>query len=338
MRRWVLAFAFVLSASDVSAQPLTSAAIEPVGSSGSTERGTSGHDVPGPSRFRSGIDLVALNVIVTDAHHALVPGLTANDFTVFEDRVQQDLSFFAATQVPLDLAILLDTSSSMRDRIRTVQRAAVGFASALRPGDRVSVLDIKGSVATLHPLNGDIAAACDAIRRTVAKGDTALYNGVYLALREMAKGHRDNGEVRRQALVVLSDGDDTASLVSADDVMEAARQAGVVIYTITLQPADAVQMAARNGYRYFSRSEYTMKALAQDTGGRAFSSTSVSELAGVYGLITRELASHYILGYTSKNPKSDGSFRRVMVRVPGMQTRTRSGYVATRTGRPTSSR
>ena len=318
MRGWLLPLALVMSTSGAHAQRPT--------------------DAPGSSSFRSGVDLVALNVIVTDGHSNLVTGLAATDFAVFEDGVQQDVSFFAATQVPLDLAILLDTSSSMRDRIRNVQSAAVGFASALRSGDRVSVLDIKGSVATLHPLDADIAAACDAIRRTVAKGDTALYNGVYLALKEMARARRDDGAVRRQAIVVLSDGKDTASLVSADDVMETARSASVAIYTITLRPVDEVLDAARNGYRYFSPNEYTMKAFAQDTGGRAFLSTDISELAGVYSLITQELASQYVLGYTSKNPKRDGSFRSVIVRVPGMQTRTRSGYVAPRTARPPSSR
>ena len=244
----------------------------------------------------------------------------------------------AATQVPLDLAILLDTSSSMRDRIRTVQKAAVGFASALRPGDRVSVWEIKNSVVTLHRLDSDISAACDAIRRTAAKGDTALYNGVYLALKEMTKARPVDGSVRRQAIVVLSDGIDTASLVSDDDVMEEARHAAVAIYTIALRPAYLVQMGARTGYRYFSPGDYTMHALARDTGGRAFLSTDISELTSVYGLITQELASQYVLGYTSKNSKQDGSFRRVSVTVPGMRTRTRAGHIAARADRPISTR
>ncbi|MBI3047816.1 MAG: VWA domain-containing protein [Acidobacteria bacterium] len=311
MKRWLLALALVMRGTALDAQA-------PIDST---------------TTFRSGVDIVALHVVVTDAQHKLVMGLTANDFAVFEDGVRQDVSFFGSAHVPLDLAILLDTSSSMMDRIRMVQDAAVGFASALRPGDRVSVVDIKGSVRILHPLNGDIAAAYDAIRRTVAGGNTALYNGLYLALKDMMNARRQNGEVRRQAIVVLSDGDDTASLVSVDDIMETTKQAGVAVYTITLRPAYGLPPAG-GGYGHFSQSEYVMKALAQETGALAFLSTDIAELAGVYSLITQELASQYVLGYTSKNPARDGSFRRVSVRVPGMRARTRSGYLAPRLDRP----
>ena len=93
--------------------------------------------------FRSGVDLVSLNVIVTDNHDKFVRGLTQTDFSVFEDGIPQDVSFFAAADVPLDLAILLDASSSMSDKMATVQEAAVGFASHLRQGDRVTVVGIR---------------------------------------------------------------------------------------------------------------------------------------------------------------------------------------------------
>src|SRR5258708_37473230 len=86
--------------------------------------------------FRRGVELVSLNVIVTDPKDKFVSGLTQKDFSVFEDGIQQDLSFFAAANVPLDMAILLDMSSSMSDKMATVQEAAVGFASHLRQGGR----------------------------------------------------------------------------------------------------------------------------------------------------------------------------------------------------------
>ena len=124
--------------------------------------------------FRSGVDLVSLNVIVTDNHDKFISGLTQKDFSVFEDGIQQDVSFFAAANVPLDLAVLLDASSSMSDKMATVQEAAVGFASHLREGDRVTVVGIKDTARTLHELDGDVKGACDAIRRTGASGGTAL--------------------------------------------------------------------------------------------------------------------------------------------------------------------
>ena len=287
--------------------------------------------------FRSGVDVVALNVVVTDGQEKFVTGLSAADFAVFEDGVQQDVSFFAATDVPLDLAILLDTSASMTDKMGTVHEAASGFVGSLRGGDRVTVVDIKDATKILYPLDGDLAAAKAAIELTSAKGGTALYNGLYLTLKELAKQRRTNGEVRRQAIVVLSDGDDTASLMSFDDVMVLAKESGISIYTITLKSKYQVRQAAQAGHRHFSQSEYGMRALSQETGGRAFFPMEITELAGVYGLIAEELSTQYSIGYSSKNPKRDGAFRRVVVRVaerPNVRTRTRAGYTSARPARP----
>lgn len=287
--------------------------------------------------FRSGVDLVALNVVVTDAEQNFVKGLSADDFAVYEDGIQQDVSFFAASAVPLDLAILLDTSASMTDKIDTVQQAAIGFAQTLREGDRLIVVDIKDATKILHPLDGDLSAATDAILSTVPRGGTALYNGLYLTLKELEKERGTTGDVRRQAIAVLSDGQDTASLMAFDDVMAQAKRAGIAIYTITLRSRHVIRAAANGGPR-FSQSEFSMKSLAQETGARSFFPTELSDLASVYASIAEELSNQYALGYSSKNPKRDGAFRRVVVRVadiPGVRVRTRSGYQASRPERTT---
>ena len=294
--------------------------------------------VPGAT-FRTGIDLVALNVVVTDSERNFVTGLTANDFAVYEDGVQQNLSFFAASAVPLDLAILLDTSASMTDKIETVQEAAIGFAGTLRPGDRLIVVDIKDATRILHPLDADPFSAADAIRSTVPRGGTALYNGLYLTLKEMVKQRRGNDEVRRQAIAVLSDGQDTASLMGFDDVMAVAKEAGISIYTITLRSEYTIRAAAQGRSPRFSEADFAMKSLAQETGARSFFPARIDELAGVYGSIAEELSNQYSIGYSSRNPKQDGAFRRVIVRVtgtPGAQVRTRSGYQAPRPERANS--
>jgi Ca-activated chloride channel family protein len=283
----------------------------------------------GPGVFRSGVDLVSLNVIVTDEKDKFVTGLSQKDFSVFEDGVEQDLSFFAAANVPLDLAILLDSSSSMSDKMSTVHQAAVAFASHLRQGDRIMVVGIKDSVRTLHPLDADVNGASAAIRRATASGSTALYNAVYTTIRQMEKVRAVDGEVRRQAIAVLTDGDDTSSLVTFDDLLALSKQAGIAIYTIALRsPYPAIGLAGR---KYFSEGEFAMKALAMETGARSFFPTDISQLAGVYDQITQELSNQYAIGYTSKNPKPGGAFRRIAVRVAesNVRTRTRSGYQAT---------
>jgi Ca-activated chloride channel family protein len=311
-----LALAALLARSSISAQESGAA-------------GTAG------SRFRSGVDLVALSVVVTDAHGKFVGGLSADDFSVTEDAVAQKVSFFTEMPVPIDLAILLDISASMTHRLQTVQQAAVAFTSSIRPGDRISVVGIKDAARVLHPLDENVTAARAAIHATTASGNTSLYNALYLTLRELMKHRRTDGEVRRQAIVVLSDGEDTTSIVGFDDVMELAKQSGVAIYTITLRSAFTTDVLLRNRASA-AAADYAMKALAQESGARAFFPVDIKELAGVYTLIADELANQYLLGYSSSNVRADGTYRRVAVRVdrPSARTRTRSGYFAVSNAMP----
>lgn len=316
MKRWSLVVAWLALAIGVQAQ------VAP----------TPGGAAPATT-FRTGVDLVALSVVVTDGSQRFVTGLSQADFAVFEDGVQQDVSFFGSSDVPIDLAILLDTSASMSETLQVAQKAAIGFVSTLRPGDRAIVIDVKDASTVLFPLGENMEAAKAAILSTVARGGTALYNGTYLALREMSKQRRSNGDVRRQAIVVLSDGADTSSLVTYDDVMELAKQSGISIYTISLRSKTDIRRASADRFRYFSQSDYAMKALAQETGARTFVATDVADLAGIYSAIADELATQYALGYTSKNPRRDGAYRRVVVQIAArndVRTRTRAGYLSAR--------
>jgi Ca-activated chloride channel homolog len=336
VRRWSLLLAGALVVSDAGAQTLSNSPADAAHTTTVAVQPVVTNSTPATT-FRSSVDLVALSVVVTDAAQQFVTGLGVQNFAVFEDGVKQDLSFFAATSVPLDLAILLDTSASMTDKLRTVQEAAIGFAATLRDSDRAMIVDIKDATKIIQNLTPDISEAKRAIGTTTARGGTALYNGLYLTLKELVKQRKANDDVRRQAIVVLSDGDDTASLIGFDDVMAEAKAAGIAIYTITLKSRmEILQSSAASGRRYFSQSDYAMRALAQETGARSFFPSDIGELDGVYGTIASELASQYAIAYTSKNPRRDGSFRRVTVRVvehPGASTRTRTGYTAARAER-----
>ena len=123
--------------------------------------------------FRGAVDLVSLNVTLTDQHDQLVSGLTASDFAVFEDGVLQDLSFFSSSRLPMDIAILLDTSSSMAPILSVAQDAAIAFVETAQPADRVSVTEFNDRANILHPLGSDVAAAARAIRSTSPRGSTA---------------------------------------------------------------------------------------------------------------------------------------------------------------------
>lgn len=278
-----------------------------------------------PQVFRAGVDLVSLNVTVSDGQQRYVTDLERPDFRVFEDGAAQELLFFNRTNLPIALSLLIDTSASMEERLVVAQEAAVGFAQRIRPQDLAQVVDFDSRVEIVQGFTSETASLERAIRGTSPGGSTSLYNAVYIALRELAKVKaKSPDDVRRQAIVVLSDGEDTTSLVSFEEVMELARRSETAIYTIGLHPRD---QGALKGFR---EAEFVLRQLAQETGGRSFFVQRAEELTGVYGQIADELSSQYTMGYASKNSKRDGAWRKVQVQVarPNVTVRTRRGYYA----------
>ena len=161
--------------------------------------------------------------------------LSRSDFAVFEDGVQQQVSFFESSLVPVDLILMLDTSSSMSDKIATVHEAAINFLRTLRAGDRGAVVSFADHVQILEKLSGDRGKLEAAVNQTGARGGTALNDALYVALREFGGATREDAPLRRRAIALLTDGEDTSSVVNFDDVVALARKAGINIYTIALQ-------------------------------------------------------------------------------------------------------
>jgi Ca-activated chloride channel family protein len=156
-------------------------------------------------------------------------------------------------------------------------------------------------------------------------GSTSLYNAVYIELKDLKKIVATNvEEIRRQAIVVLSDGEDTSSLMPFEEVLDLAKRSETAIYAIGLRSAEA----ASGSNRGFKEAEFVLKQLTQETGGRAFFPSQVAELAGIYNQIADELSSQYTLAFTSKNLKKNGAWRRLVVRVarPKLIARTKQGY------------
>jgi len=275
--------------------------------------------------FRAGVDIVSLSVTVTDPDGRYVTGLDAGDFSVFEDGVRQDITYFDRTNLPIALSLLLDTSASMEGRITIAQEAAAGFARRLRPMDLAQLIDFDTRAVIAQAFTSEGAHLEESIRRTTAGGSTALYNAVYIALKELKKARATAAkDVRRQAIVLLSDGEDTASLVTYDEVLELAKRSDTGIYTIGLR--DPSEPVAKG----FREAAFVLRDLAQQTGGRSFSPNRVEDLTGVYTQIADELASQYLMGYVSKNGKRDGAWRRVVVQVARAeaQARAKQGYYA----------
>jgi Ca-activated chloride channel family protein len=273
-------------------------------------------------RFRAGVELVSLTVTATDPGGKYITDLSQDDFDVFEDGAKQQITFFSKTQQPISLALLIDTSASMEERMGIAQEAAVGFARQLHKDDQAEVIDFDSQVRILAPFTNDGAALEKAIRATTANGSTSLYNAIYISLKDLKKARTASpDDIRRQAIVLLSDGDDTSSLVEFDEVLDLARRSETAIYAIGLRQGEI-------GRREFKEAEFVLRQLSQETGGHVYFPTDARELPKIYQSIWEELSSQYTIAYSSSNPKRDGAWRRIQIRVkrPGVIARTKTGY------------
>jgi VWFA-related protein len=262
----------------------------------------------------------------------LVTGLEANDFAVREDGVPQQLAFFDSHEVPLDLVLLLDMSTSMSDKMDAVHEAAGAFMRTLRPRDRGAVIGFNESLKVIQPLTEDRESIARAIKETKPDGTTALRNTLYVALKQFASRPARLDDIRRQTFVLLTDGEDNQSLISFDEMLLAARNSGINIYAIVLRPTRKIDAPRTTG----SESDFEMRQLAEQTGGTAFFPEGVERLKRVYSTIAAELAAKYSLAYSSSIPATaEAQFHRIDVQVVSNDTyraRARRGYTANASG------
>ena len=275
--------------------------------------------------FHTETAIVSLNVTVRDQANRPVGDLNPQDFVVFEDGRPQQIAMISAERIPLSLSLLLDSSASMDRELALAQAAVIGFVQHLEPQDLASVIDFDSQVRILQPFTGDRALLGQAVERVTASGATSLFNALYVALKELARAHATSpADIRRQAIIVVSDGEDTHSIIDFEDVLDAAKRSQTVIYTIGLgvENDGKRRRAAPNGF--------VLRRLAAETGGEAFFPGSAEELAPIYQKVARELATQYLVAYAPTNVVRDGRWRSVAVRVTRANcvARTRTGYYA----------
>ena len=286
-----------------------------------------------PPTFEAVIEVVNLHVTVMDGRNRYVTDLKEADFSIFEDGIKQELTLFNHEDLPISLSLMLDMSASMDEKLTQAQQAAIRFVKTLRPQDVASIVAFNDRINVLSEFVADHAELEKAVMRTEASGPTALHNALYVTLKELGK-QKKAGELRRRALVLLSDGEDTASLVQDEQVMEVARKLEIAIYAISLRP-NRVQDRNRLS---FSQAAHLLTVLSRDTGGQVYFPNSLSELDAVYDRIAEELRTQYNLGYVSSNRRRDGKWRRIVVRTrEELQVRHKIGYYAPRGERVSSS-
>jgi Ca-activated chloride channel family protein len=266
--------------------------------------------LPSAGQFTSGVNLVEVYASVTDSRGAAISGLTQADFELRENGQLQQISNFAAGEVPLSVAVAIDRSFSMTGtRLSLARSAAQAFLAELRPQDEAMILAVGSQVEVVAPLSTDRAAQRDAINKLDAFGTTGLYDAIIRAIDETqpAKG--------RRALVLLSDGNDRYSQATAANALDRARASDVMIFPVALGSTRPPLFAE----------------LATLTGGRSYHARDGAALADTLRTIARELRQQYLLGYTPTRTPVAGSNEwrsiTVVVRKPDAQVRARDGYL-----------
>jgi VWFA-related protein len=247
--------------------------------------------------------------------HRFVTALEKDDLMLEEDGVRQEIVDFYVEERPVTLAMILDSSGSMQAALATVHAAASRFVDALGPEDRALVIDFDEKVYLLQDLTAEKEALRAAITSTQALGGTALYDAMYASYRRL------KGIDGRKAIILLTDGDDTASKFSFKRILDEAKISDIIIYPIGLGTS-ILDIDLRR----------VLKKMAEETGGRAYFPDKLKELQGVYEEIALELKSQYYLTYEPTNTTWDGRWRKIKLTAPkkSVDIRTRRGYYAVR--------
>jgi Ca-activated chloride channel family protein len=273
--------------------------------------------------FGVDVEVVSLSLAVTDPQGRPVPDVTERDVAVFEDGHHEPICLFTREEWPITLVVLIDSSDSMNLVLPVAKAAARRLLGLLGPGDRAQVAQFSRRLTVRQDFTSDRQALDAAVDAIAIDGATALYDALYVCLKDLV-ARRRNGKMERRALVVLSDGNDTASMIRDEQVLDLARQAEVSVYAIGLRQAPLFDRPADPLPTYF------LTALARETGGRAFFPSALADLEGTYDQIAEELRTLYGVAYISSNPARDGSWRRIQIRTlrPNLLVRHRSGYYA----------
>jgi VWFA-related protein len=278
------------------------------------------------------VNLVDLLYTVADRRGKFITNLKKEDFKVYEDnRIQTITNFTSETDLPLTIALLVDTSGSIRDKLRFEQEAAIEFfySTIHRGKDKALVISFDSGVDLLQDFSDNPETLADAVRKIRAGGGTSLYDAIYLAVNEKLAN-----QPGRLVIILISDGDDNSSRISLTETLELAQRRNVAIYSIS------TNSAAYFGSREQDRGDKTLKRFSEETGGRPFFPEKIQELAVSFQEIGEELRSQYRLAYIPSNTKADGTFRKIRIDVANKSYRVkaRTGYYAPRATATTSQR
>lgn len=278
-----------------------------------------------PNTYTTRVDVDLVNILcsVIDKNtNSFITNLSRNDFSIYEDNKKQEIKNFAReTNIPLTLAMLIDTSESVAPKLRFEQDAAtIFFQSVLQKNDRALLLEFDTGVALMQDFTGDPNKLATQIAKLRAAGGTSLYDAIYAICDE--KLIRETG---RKAIIILSDGEDRNSNASFREAMEMVLRAEATIFAISVSKGGyfGVGDNSREG-------DAILKDMARETGGKVFFPFKIDDLDDAFRKINQELRSQYSLGYYSTNAQRDGKYRKLEIKVQdkGYKLNFRKGYYA----------
>jgi VWFA-related protein len=273
--------------------------------------------------FRSDTRIVVCHTTVIDKSGHLVTNLHKDAFTVYDNKIKQEIGKFHREDLPVSLGIVIDNSGSMRNKIDKVKAAAVALVEASNKEDEVFVVNFNDA-AYLDLLPGkDFTNSIPELEQALAKidtrGGTAMRDAIQMSIDHLKKAHRD-----KKVLVVITDGNDNSSVISMDQLMRNAHQSEILLY--------GVGLLTEEEHREAAHARKALNDLAEATGGKTFFPKSAEEVGSIAQQVAQDIRNQYTIEYSPANFRIDGSFHqiRMTVKAPGNPTvRTRSGYYAT---------
>jgi len=274
--------------------------------------------------FSADTRLVPLNVTVTDKTGRLVTNLPQSAFQVFENGVQQQIKIFKREDVPVSLGLIIDNSGSMREKRQSVESAAVALVKDSNPQDEVFVINFNDEVYLDTDFTNDVSKMEQGLTKIDSRGGTAMRDAIRLSAEHLKeKARRD-----KKVILVVTDGNDNASVVKFDELVKLCEQDDVLIY--------AIGLLTEEDKREAKKAQRALNELTEFTGGVVFYPKDVSEVERIAHQVAHDLRNQYTIAYTPTNPALDGTFRTVKVTVKASGNpiaRTRSGYYATDKGK-----
>jgi len=266
--------------------------------------------------IRLGTQVVNIPVTVTDQHGRYVTALDKKNFTVFEDKVKQEINFFSEMDAPVSIGIVFDISGSMKPRISSAQQALRKMMDTSNKDDDYFLITFASNAKMVQDFTTDGESITNALAFVTPKGNTALYDGAYLAVEKVRQGRH-----KRRAIIIISDGEDNNSRYSYGELSKLIKEADVQIYGLGITDYSGPGMGI-------------LEQIARTTGGRAFTVAGPGDLDDAVTRISLELRHEYSIGYVSANPNMNGLYRKIRVEVSPVKglgrlvVRARDGYYA----------